>query len=262
MEIKNNTIPSGSENTNYKFTFKRIRSKLNNFRHKSSNNEIFNRRNLNDPYLYITNFEQATDDECLEADKKNEEIYRQELQTYKEIMSIMEKRKSSFGKPSAPSHPPKPSNIELLHEYRRKYIKTVALEQTEAVIYLYSIGKKYSPYKTNDPNEFEAYDAIPLAKKIKEHFKGDQMFEERSNSKSWTEKSDMMMTELRNNELRSRIHSVYDLEKTPDYHDRVRSASYSTGSNYKEYKNNSINNLYPNLDNVSQEATAPLEIDN
>jgi len=228
METNDCDKPS-RPSSNSGFSLKRVFTKLSNLRRKSSGNGDFNRRDANDPYLYITNFEQATDEECLAADKTNEGIYREELQTYKEITGIMERKNASFAKPSAPNHPPKPSNIEQLHDYRRKYVKTVALDQTEAVIYLHSIGKKYVRCQTNDPNAFEAYEAIELAKKIQSHFKGPEMFQERIPQQAWEERSELMSTELRNQARLNRVQSVYDLEHTTDYHNNVRRATISGG---------------------------------
>jgi hypothetical protein len=218
-----------SKKSTLKSTFKSLKNKLTPRRSSSRSND-FNRKEQTDPYLYITNLEQATDDECLSADKQNESIYSNELQTFNDVTSLMDRRNASFQKPIAPKHPPKPSNIENLYEYRRKHVKTQALEQTEAVIYLYSIGKKYVREKTGDPNEFEAYEAIKLAIKIKEHCPGDKMFQDRRDENIWDEKSEIMTRELKNqSKSRSRLQSVYDLDSSSTYQDRIRSASYSSG---------------------------------
>jgi hypothetical protein len=211
--------------------FKTLKNKLKSKRVGSTSD--FNRKDQNDPYLYITNFEQVTDEECLAADKKNESIYNEELQTYKDVTSLMDRRNASFMKPTAPKPPPKPSNIEKLYEYRRKYIKTQALEQTEAVIYLHTIGKKYVREKTDDPNEFEAYEAIELANAFKEKFKGEKMFQDIQDRYIWSENSEKMTQELSRrsqsrSKSRSNFHSVYDSPESPAYQERSRSVSYSS----------------------------------
>lgn len=237
--------PSSTSSTS-RFSLKGLRGVAKRLRRKSSTHNDFNRKDPNDPYLYITNFEQVTDDECLAADKKNEAIYRDQLQTYNEVVSIMDKKGASFKKPDAPIHPPKPSNIEKLYEYRRKYVKTVALEQSEAVVYLLSIGKKFTLHKTgHDPHEFEAYEAIELAKEIQRNCPGDKMFSDRQLGQAWGERSEMVTQNLKR---QGRVKSVYELEETTGYHDRVRSASLSAGNGQKGSQ------VYPSLPTVSHDS--------
>lgn len=229
-------------------TFKNLKNKLKSRRISASSGD-FNRKDPNDPYLYIMNFEQITEEECLEADKQNERIYNDQLETYKEVSTLMDRRNASFMKPSAPKPPPKPSNIEQLYEYRRKYVKTQALEQTEAVIFLHTIGKIYVREKTGNPNEFEAYEAISLANEIRDKCPGDKMFQERHDSYLWNEKSEKMTSELRKRQSRSNFRSVYDLEpeETKQHHEKVRSLSSSTISYSSCSNSQQSTSLYPIL---------------
>jgi hypothetical protein len=241
--MNTNTNENTKKDNKLASVFKSFKNKLKPRRGSSVSSSDFNRIDPGDPYLYITNFEQITEEECLSADRKNESIYHDELETYKEVSSLMDRRNASFMKPSAPKPPPKPSNIEKLYEYRRKYVKTQALEQTEAVIFLHTIGKIYVREKTGNPNEFEAYEAISMANEIKEKCPGDKMFQDRRDNYLWNEKSEKMTDELKKRRSRSNFRSVYDLEpdEIPQYQERIRSMSNSS------VNNSSVNNLSVNV---------------
>lgn len=169
-DTKSTLSTDSSKSRGRRFDGSKFTKLRNKFRKGSSTDLSFNRRRDDDPYIHINDLEHATEDDCLQADQKNEEIYKEQCRIHEKVCSMMEDGGAAFQKPQPPVSPPKPSNYDRLVTYRKRNIKANVIDQSRAVLYLQSIGKILVLEKDlKDPNcknQYEAWEAIQLAENL------------------------------------------------------------------------------------------------
>lgn len=111
----------------------------------------------------IININDSTKEKiCISADKDNEKKYRlfceRAHQTSKKWENSGAKMNLEVPKP------PKPNNYERLIEFKRKHVLRPAIEQSKATLYLARHGYELE-------KDYEAYQAIELAKSLKNYSK-------------------------------------------------------------------------------------------
>ena len=111
----------------------------------------------------IININESTKEKiCINADKDNEKKYRlfceRAAQTSKKWENSGAKMNLEVPKP------PKPNNYERLIEFKRKHVLRPAIEQSKATLYLARHGYELE-------KDYEAYQAIELAKSLKNYSK-------------------------------------------------------------------------------------------
>ena len=111
----------------------------------------------------IININESTKEKiCISADKENEKKYRlfceRAAQTSKKWENSGAKMNLEVPKP------PKPNNYERLIEFKRKHVLRPAIEQSKATLYLARHGYELE-------KDYEAYQAIELAKSLKNYSK-------------------------------------------------------------------------------------------
>lgn len=111
----------------------------------------------------IININDSTKEKlCINADKENEKKYRlfceRAAQTSKKWENSGAKMNLEVPKP------PKPNNYERLIEFKRKHVLRPAIEQSKATLYLARHGYELE-------KDYEAYQAIELAKSLKNYSK-------------------------------------------------------------------------------------------
>lgn len=122
-------------------------------------------RSNGDQYFYISNFEQATDKQCMDLDKLNEKIYINNIKIYNKTNKQLETRSMPFKLEKPPDRPPRPNNYENLLLWRRRNVKKNVQDQSIAIMYL--LSKKYRiKYPGCKKEGVEPYEAIKLANQL------------------------------------------------------------------------------------------------
>ena len=109
-------------------------------------------------YIVVNNFESTSERYCIKMDEKNERIYNS-------MLSKVDKANKTLGNSVLCVNievplPPRPTNRDRLLLWRKRNIAKPVIEQSDAILFLEKKG-----YKLN--NDYEAYQAIDLAKEIK-----------------------------------------------------------------------------------------------
>lgn len=112
-------------------------------------------------YNVINNFEDTTLNECINMDTQNEEIYMKLLKRASKAQTHV-KNSSIYMTIEVPP-PPRPSNRDRYNIWIKRSIQKPVIEQSDAVVFLISRGLKYDI-------DFEAYQAIELAKELKQKY--------------------------------------------------------------------------------------------
>lgn len=110
-------------------------------------------------YNVINNFEDSTLNECIRMDTHNEEIYITLLKRAEKAHTHV-KNSSIYITIEVPP-PPRPSNRDRYNIWIKRSIEKPVIDQSDAVVFLISRGLKYDV-------DFEAYQAIELAKELKQ----------------------------------------------------------------------------------------------
>lgn len=155
-------------------------------------NKLFGKKNSEniDTYIVINDFDNLTESQCKQMDRKNEKIYK--------ILTERAKKANDMLGPSLLSInvevplPPRPSNYDRFLIWKKRNCEKKVVPQSEAVLFLNEQG--YILHK-----DYEAYQAIELAHDIKK-----QLNLEDTNKKDFNRNFEQVFTKNDPNILRRR----------------------------------------------------------
>lgn len=155
-------------------------------------NKLFGRKNSEniDTYIVINDFDNLTELQCKQIDKKNEKIYK--------ILNERAKKANDMLGPSLLSInvevplPPRPNNFDRFIIWKKRNCEKKVVPQSEAVLFLHEQG--YILYR-----DYEPYQAIELAHDIKK-----QLNLEDTNKKDFNKTFEQVFTKNDPNILRRR----------------------------------------------------------
>ncbi len=155
-------------------------------------NKLFGKKNSEnvDTYIVISDFENLTEYQCKQMDKKNEKIYK--------ILCDRAKKANDMLGPSLLAItvevplPPRPTNYDRFMIWKKRNCEKKVVPQSEAVLFLHEQG--YILHR-----DYEAYQAIELAHDIKK-----QLNLEDTNKKDLNKNFDQVFTKNDTNILRRR----------------------------------------------------------
>ena len=108
-------------------------------------------------YILITDFSKTNDKYCIDADKKNDKIYRNALSNINEAIRIIESNGLTANLYVPP--PPKPTNHEKYLLWKKRSVSKPVILQSYAVLYLQKKGYVLD-------RDYESYQAIEIANEI------------------------------------------------------------------------------------------------
>jgi hypothetical protein len=121
-------------------------------------------------YQYIENFDNTTEEECIKLDNKNKDIYKHNVDLYKNITEKLKKHNAMIKLETAPAPPAHPNNYEKFVMHKTRNISKNVRHQSFAVIYLIDKGYKMCLNdKTKEIQQdifFEPYEAIEIVEKL------------------------------------------------------------------------------------------------
>ena len=153
-------------------------------------------------YNVVNNFDETSIKECTKMDKLNEKIYVNLLKKADKAQNNV-KNSSIYMTIDVPP-PPRPSNRDKLILWTKRNITRPVIEQTEAVIFLYKQGLRYD-------NDYEAYQAIDLAKQYKKELNIKENYSDKStNFDTVYTANDKNIMRKRSIKRVNRVHSLND----------------------------------------------------
>lgn len=120
-------------------------------------------RSNGDQYFYITEFEQTTEKECLDFDKLNEQLYFNNLKLFNDTNKKL--ANTPFKLMENPQPPPRPNNYERLYLWRQRNVKLSVHDQSLAILYLLSKGINIK-FLDSQTDGIEPFEVIKIAETI------------------------------------------------------------------------------------------------
>jgi len=155
-------------------------------------NKLFSKSNFEniDTYIVINDFDNLSENQCKQIDRKNEKIYKILTNRAKKANDMLGSSMLSINV-EVPI-PPRPTNFDRFIIWRKRNCERKVVPQSEAVLFLNDQG--YILHK-----DYEAYQAIELANDVKK-----QLNLEDINKKDFNKNFDQVFTKNDTNILRRR----------------------------------------------------------
>jgi hypothetical protein len=119
-------------------------------------------RTNGDQYYYVTDFDQVDEKKCLEFDKKNEQIYQNNIKIYNDLCEKLSN--TPFNIDKKPSPPPRPNNYERYFLWKQRNVKINAHDQSLSILYL--LANKINIKFSDNDNGVEPFEATKIAEKL------------------------------------------------------------------------------------------------
>ena len=124
-------------------------------------------------YQNIENFDNVSEENCIKLDNKNKDIYKHNVDLYKNISDKLKKHNAMIKIETPPSPPPQPNNYERYIMHKTRNVSKNVRHQSYAITYLIDkgyklcINNKDENINTNSYDcKFEPYEAIEIVEKI------------------------------------------------------------------------------------------------
>ena len=148
---------------------KNIKKIFNSLKHRVSVD--FNTEDMPQHYHFIDNFDNTTEEECIKLDNKNKDIYKHNIDLYKNISEKLRKHNAMIKLETAPMPPSHPNNYEKYIMHKTRNVSKNVRHQSFAITYL--IQKGYKMCLNNKQEEsnlyelsFEPYEAIEIVESL------------------------------------------------------------------------------------------------